>query len=283
MKTANSKALLALLILGSLTACNQDGKKASALLEEAQSAYLAGDYDLSFELLDSIKTAYPKAYDVRHQANDLSYEVETSVQRKNIQMLESLRDSLEARITQIQEGLKLEKDAQYQSLGNYMAESQVVEKNIHRSYLRFQVREDGQMTLTSIYSGSSNIHHTKVKVSAPDGTSATTPDSKDSYESEDLGIKSEKADYKLGEDGGVIEFCAQNADRKSLTLEFLGDRNYKTTMTQADLQAAARLLELSRLSANREQVLGDIEESQTKIQFIEKLKIQKAENSQKEE
>ena len=45
-----------------------------------------------------------------------------------------------------------------------------------------------------------------MKVIAPDGSFAETPSSKDSYETTDMNEKIEKADYKLGEDGNVIEF-----------------------------------------------------------------------------
>ena len=55
---------------------------------------------------------------------------------------------------------------------------------MHRSYLRFQVNEQGIMSMTSIYCGAGNIHHNKVKVIAPDGSFAETPSSKDSYEND---------------------------------------------------------------------------------------------------
>ena len=94
-----------------------------------------------------------------------------------------------------------EKDAEYQNIGNYLHPSQVIEKNLHRSFLRFQVDENGVMSMTSIYCGAHNIHHVAVKVTAPDGSFAETPAAKDSYETTDLGEKIEKADFKLGEDG----------------------------------------------------------------------------------
>ena len=75
------------------------------------------------------------------------------------------------------------------------------------------------MSMTSIYCGAGNIHHVGVKVMTPDGSFAETPTSKDSYETSDMNEKIEKADYKLGEDGNVIEFLNLNKD-KNIRVEF---------------------------------------------------------------
>ncbi|KAA6305470.1 hypothetical protein EZS27_042878, partial [termite gut metagenome] len=64
--------------------------------------------------------------------------------------------------------------------------------------------------MTSIYCGANYIHHTGVKVIAPDGSFAETPVSEDRYETSDLGVKIEKADYPLGKDGNVIGFIYLN-------------------------------------------------------------------------
>lgn len=123
------------------------------------------------------------------------------------------------------------------------------------------------MSLTSIYCGTRNIHHTAVKVTAPDGTFAQTPTSKDSYETSDLGEQIEKADYKLGEDGGVIPFISQHRDQP-LSITYLGDRTYSTTMARADRQAAAEVYQLSQLLSSLTQIKKDMDEANRKINFI---------------
>ncbi|KAB5016071.1 hypothetical protein GAC71_19615, partial [Bacteroides thetaiotaomicron] len=100
--------------------------------------------------------------------------------------------------------------------------------------------------MTSIYCGAGNIHHVGVKVTTPDGSFAETPTSKDSYETSDMNEKIEKADYKLGEDGNVIEFLNLNKD-KNIRVEFIGDRRYTTTMSPTDRQAVAGVYELSKI------------------------------------
>jgi hypothetical protein len=99
----------------------------------------------------------------------------------------------------------LEKNSHYQEVGNYMWPSQTVERNLHRSFLRFQVSEQGVMTLSSIYHGSRALHHSAVKVIAPDGTYAATPACKDVFRDHNLGEWMECADFHYGMDGGVIK------------------------------------------------------------------------------
>ena len=103
---------------------------------------------------------------------------------------------------------------------------------------------------------------------APDGTFAQTPASKDSYETSNLGEQIEKADYKLGEDGGVILFISQHKDQ-NLHVTYTGDRTYGTTLSRADRQAAADVYQLSQLLTSITQLKKNKEEAQRKIRFVQ--------------
>ena len=98
--------------------------------------------------------------------------------------------------------------------------------------------------MTSIYCGAGNIHHVGVKVMTPDGSFAETPTSKDSYETSDMNEKIEKADYKLGEDGNVIEFLNLNKD-KNIRVEYIGDRTYKNDNESNRPPGRSRCLRIS--------------------------------------
>ena len=180
----------------------------------------------------------------------------------------------------IKKNYTFEKDAEYQKIGNYLHPSQVIEKNLHRSYLRFQVDEPGAMSMTSIYCGPHNIHHLAVKVTAPDGSFAETPASKDSYETTDLGEKIEKADYKLGEDGNVIAFLNLNKD-KNIRVHYLGERSYATVMTPNDRKAVAAVYELAQLLSSITEIKKNMEEANLKIEFV-KRKMQERESKKTE-
>ena len=250
-----------------LTACEDVEKKANEKLQLARQAYEAGQYNEAKTQIDSIKILYPKAFDARRAGLYLMQDIELAEQQKTLAYLDSLLHIRQQEWEGCKDRFVLEKDTAYQQMGHYLAPSQVIEKNLHRSYLRFQTDERGAMSLTSIYCGTRNIHHTAVKVTAPDGTFAQTPTSKDSYETSDLGEQIEKADYKLGEDGGVIPFISQHRDQP-LSITYLGDRTYSTTMARADRQAAAEVYQLSQLLSSLTQIKKDMDEANRKINFI---------------
>lgn len=270
------KAGLTTLVLAALlTACGSDDKKAGELFQRAELSFADGDYSLAKLQIDSIRTLYPKAFDVRKSAVRLMQQVDLKEQQKTLVYLDSVMAVKQAELDSIKGRFVLEKDTAYQEVGNYFYPTQVVEKNIGRSFLRGQVNELGEMSLTSIYCAGGNIHHTAVKVIAGD-LFAETPASLDSYETTDLGKVIEKADYKLGNDGGVIAFLVANRDKKNIRLEFIGDRNYKTVMQPNDVKAIAELSELARILTGIEEIKKEQKEANLKIQFVTR-KIEEAE------
>ena len=203
---------------------------------------------------------------------------ELKEQEKTLVYLDSLLQQKQGELDALKGKFTLEKDAEYQQIGNYLHPSQVIEKNLHRSYLRFQVNETGQMSMTSIYCGPSNIHHVGVKVVAPDGSFAETPASKDGYETTDLGEKIEKADFKMGEDGNVIGFLYLNKD-KNIKVNYQGERSYSTTMSPIDRQALAGVYELAQILSSITQIKKEMEEANLKIEFV-KRKMQEREETE---
>lgn len=263
------KTIMLACLCGALVACENVEKEAALKLAEARAAYEAGNYNEAKMQIDSIKLLYPKAFETRRQGIYLMQEVELKEQQRTITYLDSLLQKKQQEFEAVKGKYVLEKDTAYQTIGHYLAPSQVIERNLHRSYLRFQTDENGITSLTSIYCGSRNIHHTSVKVTAPDGSFAETPSSKDSYETSDLGEQIEKADYKMGEDGGVIAFVALNQD-KNLRVDYKGERPYTTHMLPADRQAAASIYELGKLLSSITEIKKNIEEANLKIKFVQK-------------
>ena len=263
-----------------LFSCENVEKKAGEKLQTAREAFERGDFSEAKMQIDSIKILYPKAFETRREGISLMQQVELKEQEKTLVYLDSLLQKKQSELDAIKGKFTLEKDAEYQKIGNYLHPSQVIEKNLHRSYLRFQVNETGQMSMTSIYCGPSNIHHISVKVIAPDGSFAETPASKDSYETTDLGEKIEKADYKIGEDGNVIGFLYLNKD-KNIRVHYLGERSYATVMTPNDRKAVAAVYELAQLLSSITEIKKNMEEANLKIEFV-KRKMQERESKKTE-
>lgn len=275
------KVILLACLCGTLFACEDVEKKAGEKLQAARQAFELGNYSEAKIQIDSIKILYPKAFETRRAGIGLMQEVELKEQEKSLTYLDSMLQVKQAEFDAVKGKYTFEKDAEYQKIGHYLHPSQVLEKNLHRSYLRFQVDETGVMSMTSIYCGSYNIHHVAVKVTAPDGSFAETPASEDSYETTDLGEKIEKADYKLGEDGNVMGFLYLNKD-KNIKVNYQGERPYSTNMTPADRQALASIYELTQLLSSMTEIRKNMEEANLKIEFVKK-KMQERESKSKEE
>ena len=250
-----------------LAGCNQDEQKAENLLKRAESSFLQGSYSEAKLQIDSVKVLYPKAFDARRAAINLMQRVDLKEQQQSLIYLDSLMDVKQASLDSIKGNFVLEKDTAYQEIGNYFYPSQVVEKNVGRSFLRAQVSERGEMSLTSIFCAGGNLHHTAVKVSNKDAF-AQTQVSADSYETTDLGRAIEKCDYPLGKDGGVVGFIVANREAKSLKLEFIGDRSYRTVMYANDIKAIAAVSDLARILASMEEIRKEQKEANLKIQFV---------------
>ena len=273
------KVILLACLCCTLFSCEDVEKKAGEKLQAAREAFELGNYNEAKILIDSIKMLYPKAFETRRAGIGLMQEVELKEQEKSLVYLDSMLQAKQKDFDAIKGKYTFEKDAEYQNIGNYLHPSQVIEKNLHRSFLRFQVDENGVMSMTSIYCGAHNIHHVAVKVTAPDGSFDETPAAKDSYETTDLGEKIEKADFKLGEDGNVMGFLYLNKD-KNIKVNYQGERPYSITMTAADRQALASVYELAQLLSSMTEIKKNMEEANLKIEFVKKKMEERKDNAQ---
>ena len=273
------KVILLACLCCTLFSCEDVEKKAGEKLQAAREAFELGNYNEAKILIDSIKMLYPKAFETRRAGIGLMQEVELKEQEKSLVYLDSMLQAKQKDFDAIKGKYTFEKDAEYQNIGNYLHPSQVIEQNLHRSFLRFQVDENGVMSMTSIYCGAHNIHHVAVKVTAPDGSFAETPAAKDSYETTDLGEKIEKADFKLGEDGNVMGFLYLNKD-KNIKVNYQGERPYSITMTAADRQALASVYELAQLLSSMTEIKKNMEEANLKIEFVKKKMEERKDNAQ---
>ena len=267
MNEMKKTGLSALLALSVLAGCGDGGEKAAQLhLQKAEKALQMEMFSEAKSQIDSIKVMYPKAFEARKQGIKLMQQVDLKEQQKTLVYLDSAMQVKQAQFDSIKGNFVLEKDTAYQEIGNWFYPTQVVEKNVGRSFLRGQVNELGEMSLTSIYCAGGTLNHTSVKVSVGD-TFAETPMSNDSYTTTDLGKTIEKADYKAGEDGGVVGFILSNQD-KNIQLAFIGDKTYRTAMQKNDRKAIVELTELARILSGMEEIRKQQKEANLKIQFV---------------
>ena len=259
--------LSAILALSLLVGCGDGGEKeAQVRLQKAEAALQQDKFSEAKLQIDSIKMLHPKAFEARKQGIKLMQQVDLKEQQKTLVYLDSMMQVKQLQLDSIKGNFVLEKDTAYQEIGNWFYPTQVVEKNVGRSFLRAQVSELGEMALTSIYCAGGKLNHTSVKVSVGD-TFAETPMTKDSYTTTDVGRTIEKADYKVGEDGGVAGFIVANAD-KNIQLTFIGDKTWRTAMQKNDRKAFVELTELARILSGMEEIRKQQKEANLKIQFV---------------
>ena len=264
MKKIGFSALLALV---TLAGCGDGGEKEAQIrLQKAEAALQQENFSEAKLQIDSIKVLYPKAFEARKQGIKLMQQVDLKEQGKTLVYLDSMMQVKQAQLDSIKANFVLEKDTAYQEIGNWFYPTQVVEKNVGRSFLRAQVNELGEMSLTSIYCAGGQLNHTSVKVSVGD-TFAETPMTNDSYATTDLGRTIEKADDKVGEDGGVVGFIVANQD-KNIQLTFIGDKTYRTAIQKNDRKAIVELTELARILSGMEEIRKQQKEANLKIQFV---------------
>ena len=277
MKKTGLSALMALAICAG---CSDGGEKEAQIrLQKAEVALQQENFSEAKLQIDSIKVLYPKAFEARKQGIKLMQQVDLKEQGKTLVYLDSMMQVKQAQLDSIKGNFVFEKDTAYQDIGNWLYPTQVVEKNVGRSFLRGQVNELGEMSLTSIYCAGGQLNHTSVKVSVGD-TFAETPMTNDSYTTTDLGRTIEKADYKVGNDGGVTGFIVANAD-KNIQLTFIGDKTYRTAMQKNDRKAIAELTELARILSGMEEIRKQQKEANLKIQFVTR-KIEEAKAAESE-
>ena len=259
--------LSAILALSLLAGCGDGGEKeAQVRLQKAEAALQQDNFSEAKLQIDSIKMLHPKAFEARKQGIKLMQQVDLKEQQKTLVYLDSMMQVKQLQLDSIKGRFVFEKDTAYQDIGNWFYPTQVVEKNVGRSFLRAHVNELGEMSLTSIYCAGGTLNHTSVKVSVGD-TFAETPMTKDSYTTTDLGRTIEKADYKVGEDGGVAGFIVANAD-KNIQLTFIGDKTWRTAMQKNDRKAFVELTELARILSGMEEIRKQQKEANLKIQFV---------------
>lgn len=103
-------------------------EKANEKLMVAQAAYERGDYEEAKSQIDSIKILYPKAFEARKAGQALMLDVETKAQQKTLAYLDSALRAKTEEFNAIKDKFILEKDAEYQQVGNYLWPTQTVEK-----------------------------------------------------------------------------------------------------------------------------------------------------------
>ena len=261
------KRFLSLIFVAAvLVACTSPEKNAEALLVEARNAVAGCRYDEARALVDSLRSAYPTAVEARREALKLENEFELADAKQCLaQTSEELKKEV-ARLDSMKKHFVLEKDTKYQAVGYYVNPEQIGSK-MHKTSLRAQVNEEGQMVLVSILHGK-RLNHKRISVSVPTGEMAETPQWFCFLTHSVVGYE-EEASFRLGDDGGVIEFISNNSG--TMTIACIGDSGkYTFQLSPSDKFAVRHCYLLAKRFEAVKMLSEENEKLSLKVRFYEK-------------
>lgn len=255
-------AILFLVFVLLLMSCKPtDEEKAAVRLNNAKFLLEKGDTTNALLQLDSI-SFYPEAKYAANAAKNLAIEINFSLlKRKEIEL-----DSLKTKIAFVETAFDKEK-TEFDRYTQYIHKKQNQQNALGRSFIKIQVDERGTIFLSSNYFGKSVLNHYALRVY--DGEISAKTDSvpvgsPENHQSEFLDYKWEKVMYLNGKDAGVVQFIADNADRK-LKAVFIGRQQQFIELAPWDKQAAKDAIALADALRKRTELQNEIKNLQTKI------------------
>ena len=213
--------------------------------------------------LDSIPKLYPEAMYSINAAKNLVQQISFDVMHRK----EAELDSVLIKITALEKSFKKEK-TQFDRYMQYIHKRQTFERAWDRSYIKIHLDERGEIALSSNYHGEQWLDHTGIRVydSGDDAKTETIPlENVDNHRSDFDQAKWEKVTYRNGKDNGVIEFIANNVDRR-LKAVFLGKRQYYIILETYDKEAVRDALALSIELKKKIKLEAEVKALQNKLQ-----------------
>lgn len=263
-----------ILLIG-LFACGNEDKAAESRLNRAKQLANSGLYSAAKLEIDSIRSLYPTSYKVIKQAVILFREVERKEQSRNSIFCDKAIEDLSAKIKQLQKDFILDKNPEYQAVGNWILPSQKVERNLNRSYLRCGVSESGEMTLVSVYYGARPINHNAIRVSTGDGVFAETLqipfDGGNNFSFVDGGMTSQIVTYSRKKENGVSGFIRLYA-HQTIKVEYLGGKPFSYNLDDESKKAVLKTYALSQVMKDLNRFKQEKKVADAKLIYLERKK-----------
>ena len=255
--------LLTLLAAMFFVACGpSDEDKARVKLNRAKTLLSKQDTLAALVQLDSITTLYPEAIYATNAAKNLINEINFNI----LQQKEDKLDTLKIQILELEKSFVKEK-TEFDRYTQYIHKRQTFKRAWDRSYIQVHLDERGDLYLSSNYHGKNWLNHTGLRVydSGDDAKTDSIPvGDTHNHRSDFMEAKWEKVSYRNGKDNGVIEFIANNTERR-LKAVFLGKEYYYIILETYDKEAVKDALALSKAIKSRNKVEAEIKGLQKKL------------------
>jgi hypothetical protein len=220
--------------------------------------------------IDSIKIKFPKAFDEIKEGHMLMQQIRTSENQRNIAYCDSMLQVTNAAIEKAMLAFSLQKDPQYQEIGNYIPKLTPSTQLFTRNTLRSGVSEDGKIYLESIIVGQ-NIGHRQVRASLSDGSYAETlPVTSDglNYSFNTIEGRYEIVKYTGKDENGVSNFISLYKN-EPITIQCIGRKTISFSLSKNEKEAISQSCELSSLLLERERLKLEKEKSETLLRYLQ--------------
>ncbi|MBR3453990.1 MAG: hypothetical protein IKH26_01575 [Bacteroidaceae bacterium] len=254
-----------------LTICSCDSKRdngqkeAEELLKEARGMLSSDQFTQARLLIDSLRTAYPRAFDARREAIDLMNELEIKEAQHGIAVNERTIADVQKRVSDLKSNFILEKAPRYQTIGFYK-DIQQPASSLHRTCLYAEVDETGQLFLVSVLTGKQLKHEIiKVDTGTEEGVESDkcfsfVTDKSNGYE--------EQATFKKRHDNGVLDFIIENASKSIRVTCIAPNGRHSYNLSKTDVQSIIRCNELESAMQQEEQLKHANDSLRMKVKFF---------------
>lgn len=217
-RTSFVAILIVQLIFASCNSREQEKKQADERLEKIRQLITENKLNEAKSQIDSIHALFPRLVSKRKMAVALKDTIILRESHRTLNYCEKVLPELKASYEQLEKNFILQKNEKYEETGKYVYKTQLAEQNTGRNYLKYEVDENGDVYLTSVYSGT-KINQNAVRVEAA-GMSIQTDS-----ETKNTGVLNafsdgeryyEELTFKNEAENGIASFIAKN---KLLTLK----------------------------------------------------------------
>lgn len=267
----NKTSLIAIALCALMTIACQPSKKerAEQLLDIANQAIAAQDYNTAKLKIDSISLCYPEEIETIGEGKILLLRIELTEQKQSLTYYDTLIVKRQTSFDELSQSFVYQEGKFKGYAGTYTHKRQQVKNSHDRTYLKAYLDDKGDFYISSHYHGKGHIYHNSIKV-YNDGLFAKTDDipssSFDNRSFDDGEDYWETVNYRNGTDHGVVSFIVNNYG-KTLKVQYIGKKHYYIVMEKFDKEAirdaynlSLVIKELSELKTNKTTTEKRIEE-----------------------
>jgi len=222
----------------------------------------------------------------RREAMNQKYVDQLATEQNTLHVTDSLIQAIIPRINEVTSTTFDYIKTEYDDLGRFVPKGMSSDDNVQRTYIHCAVDEYGQTQLISSYCGS-KLEHTQLRITASDGTSATTDaipyNDRSNYRYTIDGSYYESVTYISGRktgsdqvnkdtDGGVFSFIALHAEDSKLYGTLLGGKKeVRVAISAKERMGLVACFELGVLLRDKLRLEQENKTAAGKIRYLQEV------------